>query len=106
MYGKAILRTVIVTTLLLLFLSQAATSILKRSNTWDESGHILAGYAYLKEGIDYIEPSHPVLGRLIAAVPLLFFDLKFEPEEVRAYSDPQSNFYPYSLEFLFENKVD
>lgn len=92
--------------LLLLFFLQAATSILKRSNTWDESGHLLSGYAYLKNGIDYLEPSHPVLGRLIPAIPLLFFDLKFEPNNISAQNAPWSNFYPYSLKFLFENNTD
>src|SRR3989338_1995574 len=96
----------IVFVLLLIFFIQAATSVLKRSNTWDESGHLLSGYAYLKNGIDYLEPSHPVLGRLIPALPLLFFDLRFEPDKVSAQNAPGSNFYPYSLKFLYENNTD
>ena len=96
----------IVFVLLLIFFIQAATSVLKRSNTWDESGHLLSGYAYLKNGIDYLEPSHPVLGRLIPALPLIFFDLRFEPDKVSAQNAPGSNFYPYSLKFLFENNAD
>ena len=96
----------IVFVLLLIFFIQAATSVLKRSNTWDESGHLLSGYAYLKNGIDYLEPSHPVLGRLIPALPLIFFDLRFEPDKVSAQNAPGSNFYPYSLKFLFENNTD
>jgi len=95
----------IVFVLLLIFFIQAATSVLKRSNTWDESGHLLSGYAYLKNGIDYLEPSHPVLGRLIPALPLIFFDLRFEPDKVSAQNAPGSNFYPYSLKFLFENNT-
>ena len=91
--------------LLFIFFIQAATSVLKRSNTWDESGHLLSGYAYLKNGIDYLEPSHPVLGRLIPALPLIFFDLRFEPDKVSAQNAPGSNFYPYSLKFLFENNT-
>lgn len=92
--------------LLSIFFIQAATSVVKRSNTWDESGHLLSGYAYLKNGIDYLEPSHPVLGRLIPAMPLLFFNLRFEPDKVTAQGAPGSNFYPYSLKFLFENNID
>ena len=80
----------IVFVLLLIFFIQAATSVLKRSNTWDESGHLLSGYAYLKNGIDYLEPSHPVLGRLIPALPLIFFDLRFEPDKVSAQKDRKS----------------
>src|SRR3989344_5176433 len=96
----------IVFVLLLIFFIQAATSIAKRSNAWEESGHLLSGYAYIKSGIDYLEPSHPVLGRLIPALPLLFFDLRFEPDKVSAQNAPGSNFYPYSLKFLFENNAD
>ena len=92
--------------LLFIFFIQAATSVLKRSNTWDESGHLLSGYAYLKNGIDYLEPSHPVLGRVVPAFPLLFYGLRFEPDKVKAQGAANSNFYPYSLEFLFENNVD
>ena len=92
--------------LLSVFFIQSTLSISKRSNTWDESGHLLSGYAYIKSGIDYLEPSHPVLGRLIPALPLLFFDLRFEPDKVSAQNAPGSNFYPYSLKFLFENNAD
>ena len=92
--------------LLSVFFIQSTLSISKRSNTWDESGHLLSGYAYIKRGIDYLEPSHPVLGRLIPALPLLFFDLRFEPDKVSAQNAPGSNFYPYSLKFLFENNAD
>ena len=47
-----------------------------------------------------------MLGRLIPALPLIFFDLRFEPEKVSAQNAPGSNFYPYSLKFLFENNTD
>src|SRR3990172_222036 len=105
-WEKKCYTLLIVFVLLLIFFIQAATSVLKRSNTWDESGHLLSGYAYIKSGIDYLEPSHPVLGRLIPALPLLFFDLRFEPDKVSAQNAPGSNFYPYSLKFLFENNTD
>ena len=100
--------TTIATVLILLsvFFLSTASSILKRSNTWDESAHLLSGYAYVKSGIDYLEPVHPVLGRLIPAMPLLLFDLRFEPEKVSAKDAPGSNYYPYSLKFLFENNAD
>lgn len=100
------LTIVLVSLLLSTFFIQATTSILKRSNTWDESGHLLAGYAYIKDRIDYLEPGHPVLGRVIPALPLLFFNLRFEPEKVIPQGMPNSNFYLYSLKFLFENNVD
>jgi len=82
------------------------TSIKEKSNTWDESGHLLAGYAFLKEGIDYLEPSHPPTGRLFSAIPLLFFNIKSDLQSVLPQKLIGSNFYPYSLQFLFENSVD
>ncbi|MBI5049222.1 MAG: glycosyltransferase family 39 protein [Deltaproteobacteria bacterium] len=104
--NKNHLIIILVFFLLSIFFIQATTSVLKRSNTWDESGHLLSGYAYVKSRIDYLEPSHPVLGRLIPALPLLFFDLRFEPGKVNAQNAPGSDFYPYSLKFLFENNTD
>jgi len=92
--------------LLILFFFNCATSIREKSNTWDESGHLLAGYAFLKEGIDYLEPSHPPTGRSFSSVPLLFFDVKSDLKSILPSIINGSNFYPYSLQFLFENSVD
>jgi hypothetical protein len=91
--------------LLILFVVQAFASALQKSNTWDESGHLLCGYAYLKRGIDWLEPSHPPFGRMLAAAPLLCFPLEDQLTEVRSQEAPDSNFYRSSLIFLFENRV-
>ncbi len=100
-------EALVVAGFLFIFLVQACTIALKKSNTWDESAHILAGYAYLSEGADYLSPlHHPVTGRLVTALyPYLFLDLDFDPR-VRPELEPASNFFPYSLKFLFENRTD
>jgi hypothetical protein len=90
---------------LVIFVVQAFTSALEKSNTWDESGHLLSGYVYLKKGMDWLEPSHPPFGRILATAPLLFFQLDDQLESVRPQEVRKSNFYPASLVFLFENRI-
>jgi len=105
-YHKNIFYYCSIVLLLILFFFNCVTSIREKSNTWDESGHLLAGYAFLKEGIDYLEPSHPPAGRSFSSVPLLFFDVKSDLKSILPSIIKGSNFYPYSLQFLFENSVD
>jgi 4-amino-4-deoxy-L-arabinose transferase-like glycosyltransferase len=103
--GRRPVVNLLVAFLLALFAVQAFTSALQKSNTWDESGHLLCGYAHLKQGMDWLEPSHPPFGRALAAAPLLLFSLDNRLEEVRAQDAADSNFYSASLSFLFENCV-
>lgn len=92
---------------LVLFTGLGSSIAARKSNTWDEPAHMLAGYAYLTEGMDYLSPlNHPVLGRSLSAIlPAVFLDLDFdatvEPEGAKG-----SRFFPYSLKFLYENKVN
>lgn len=92
--------------LLVVFITLSAFIAMKKSNTWDEPAHMMAGYAYLTEGMDYLSPlNHPVFGRSLAALfPALLLDLDFdvtvEPEGAAG-----SRFFPYSLEFLHENRT-
>lgn len=101
-------RIVISVALILALFVGLGSSIAKRkSNTWDEPAHILAGYAYVTEGMDYLSPlNHPVFGRSLSAIlPAVLLDLNFdktiEPEGAKT-----SRFFPYSLKFLYENNVD
>ena len=41
------------------------------SATFDETAHLPAGYAYLKTGDLRLNPQHPPLIKMLAAVPLL-----------------------------------
>ena len=47
------------------------TAALQESPTWDEAGHLVAGYAVVKAGDYRFSPDHPPLGRMIDALPLL-----------------------------------
>ena len=103
--GKSWVTYLLVALLLTIFAVQAFTSALQKTNTLDESGHLLSGYAYLKKGMDWLEPSHPPFGRMLATAPLLFLPLNDQLEGVRSQEDGNSNFYPASLVFLFDNLV-
>jgi hypothetical protein len=103
--GKSWVTYLLVALFLIIFAVQAFTSALQKSNTSDESGHLLSGYAYLKKGMDWLEPSHPPFGRMLATVPLLFFPLNDQLEGVRSQEDSKSNFYSASLVLLFENRI-
>ena len=103
--GKSWVTYLLVALLLIIFALQAFTSALQKSNTLDESGHLLSGYAYLKDGMDWLEPSHPPFGRMLATLPLLFLPLNDQLEGVRSQEAGNSNFYPASLVFLFENRI-
>jgi 4-amino-4-deoxy-L-arabinose transferase-like glycosyltransferase len=103
--GKSWVIYLLVASFLIIFSVQAFTSALQKSNIWDESGHLLSGYLYLKKGMDWLEPSHPPFGRMLATVPLLFLPLDHQLEGVLPQEAGNSNFYPASLVFLFENRI-
>lgn len=99
-------KNLIVAGALVFFILLSSAISLNKSNTWDESAHILTGYAYVKEGQDYIAPlHHPAFGRLLTGVlPAIMLNLDFKTDVLPEHA-PSSNFFPYSLKFLFENKA-
>ncbi len=54
------------------------TSSLNDSATFDEVAHIGAGYTYLKYRDSRLNPEHPPLMKDLAALPLMFLNLKFD----------------------------
>jgi len=53
-------------------------SSLNDSATFDEVAHIGAGYTYLKYRDSRLNPEHPPLMKDLAALPLMFLNLKFD----------------------------
>lgn len=47
------------------------STALQETQTYDEGIHLAAGYSYLKTGDYRINPEHPPLGKILAALPLL-----------------------------------
>ncbi|MFH1549868.1 MAG: glycosyltransferase family 39 protein [Planctomycetota bacterium] len=72
--------------LLAAFALQAITSISRKSVTTDEVAHLPAGYSYLKTCDFRMNPEHPPLIKVIAALPLLAMDVDggFDKEEWEA----------------------
>jgi tetratricopeptide (TPR) repeat protein len=62
-------------TFVLLFAFLIITSFLQKSPTVDEPMHLFAGYSYLKWGDFRANPEHPPLAKVLAALPLLAFDI-------------------------------
>jgi hypothetical protein len=65
-----------VAALLAVLLLQLAFSAQRNSITWDEDDHIYAGYMSWKHADFGLNPEHPPLVKLVAALPLLDMPLK------------------------------
>jgi 4-amino-4-deoxy-L-arabinose transferase-like glycosyltransferase len=61
--------------LLVLFL-QLALSVRQESIGWDEGDHLFSGYMSWKHGDFGLNPEHPPLVKLVAAIPLLSMQLR------------------------------
>lgn len=66
-------------TLLLVLAAELFFSIRHQSQTFDESAHLYAGYSYWKHRDFAINPEHPPLAKLVAALPLLPTHLDVQP---------------------------
>lgn len=74
--------------LLLVFAALASWCALRQSATWDETAHLSAGYSYLRWGDYRLNPEHPPLLKMLAALPLL--PLRPWPEAVAGETDSPS----------------
>ncbi|HEU5352797.1 MAG TPA: glycosyltransferase family 39 protein [Terracidiphilus sp.] len=65
--------------LLAILEAQLLLSVRQESQSFDESAHLYAGYSYLKRGDFGINPEHPPLVKMVAALPLLPLGLPVPP---------------------------
>jgi len=63
--------------LILIFGILAVTSMWNDSANYDERIHLPAGYSYITQKDMRLNPEHPPLVKDLAALPLLFLDIKF-----------------------------
>jgi len=68
-----------VSLLLVFFVTLSLSSTLDKSPTSDEGFHLVAGYSYLKWRDFRINPEHPPLAKVLAALPLLALDINDTP---------------------------
>ena len=71
--GRVLAACVVV--LLAAYAAQAITSMRRKSVTSDEMIHLAAGYTYYKTADYRINPEHPTLIKMLAALPLLTMDI-------------------------------
>jgi hypothetical protein len=92
-----------VTLLLCALFIQLTTSTHRNSLTWDEDDHIFAGYMSLKHGDFGLNPEHPPLVKMLAALPLLSMPLK---EPVLPGHFFKNDAFLGGKDFIFHNTVD
>ncbi|TSC74686.1 MAG: glycosyl transferase family protein [Parcubacteria group bacterium Gr01-1014_44] len=71
----------------------------------DEITHLPSGYSYWKTSQIILNPQHPPLVKLMASFPLLFMDLKFDPQDSNLIG-PARNEWAFGSNFLFSNEAD
>jgi 4-amino-4-deoxy-L-arabinose transferase-like glycosyltransferase len=89
--------------LLLVLEGQLLYSVRQESLTWDEGDHIFAGYMSLKHHDFGLNPEHPPLVKMIAAVPLQGMHLR-EPQLQNRYFKAEA--YLSGRDLIFQNDFE
>lgn len=85
-------ETILLAAIAFVFVALAITSSAQKSPTVDEPLHLFAGYSYLKWGDYWVNPEHPPLAKILAALPLLAIDIKDpRPQNASEQRMPQSD---------------
>lgn len=89
-----------VLTLLAIMAAEIVFSVRGESLSWDEGDHIFAGYMSLKTHDYGLNPEHPPLVKMVAALPLLPLALRVPPLQGRWY---KTEAYMDGRELLYRN---
>lgn len=89
--------------LLLVLEGQLLYSVRQESLTWDEGDHIFAGYMSLKHHDFGLNPEHPPLVKMIAAIPLQGMHLR-EPQLQNRYFKAEA--YLSGRDLIFQNDFE
>jgi 4-amino-4-deoxy-L-arabinose transferase-like glycosyltransferase len=89
--------------LIAIFWLQLALSVHRNSFTWDEDDHIYSGYMSWKHGDFGLNPEHPPLVKLVAALPLLHLPIKMPALQNRFF---KLEGFLGGKEFFFNNDAD
>ncbi len=74
------------------------------SPTSDETTHIPSGYTYIKTGELKLNPQHPPLVKILAALPLMLLHINFDSSDP-AFSSPLFDEWQFGKRFLVSNDV-
>jgi len=89
-----------VLSLLLIMAAEIVFSVRGESLSWDEGNHIFAGYMSLKTRDYGLNPEHPPLVKMVAALPLLPLALHVPPLQNRWY---KTESYMDGRELIYRN---
>ena len=89
--------------LLAILVIQLALTIRTESITWDEDDHLYAGYMSWKTGDFGLNPEHPPLVKMLAALPILNMPLRRPALQNREFKHEA---FLGGKEFLFKNDAD
>lgn len=98
---SAVLAALLLCVMGSLMLYRAATE----TTIVDETPHIAAGYSYALLQDYRLNPEHPPLLKMLAAVPLAFLDLSF-PTDSAAWTEKINGQWDTGIEFLFGGEND
>ena len=86
--------------LLLMMAAEIVISVQGESLSWDEGDHIFAGYMSLKTHDYGLNPEHPPLVKMVAALPLMPLTLRVPPLQNRWY---KTESYLDGRELIYRN---
>jgi len=92
-----------VCSLLAILLVQLVLTIRSESITWDEDDHLYAGYMSVKTADFGLNPEHPPLVKMLAALPILPMSLRMPALQNREFKHEA---FLGGKEFLFNNDAD
>src|SRR5438876_3518 len=98
-----VLSIAVLAVILLAFILQAMFAIPRLSSTTDEPVHIAAGYSYWQTRDFRLNPEHPPLAKLLAALPLLIVRPKFDISQPAWNAGAE---YEIGFRFLYGNNAD
>src|SRR2546427_8894181 len=86
-----------------IFCLQALLAIRRLSATSDEPIHLAAGYSYLQTRDFRMNPEHPPLAKLLAALPILALHPRFDTSKQSLKAAVEDAF---AVEYLYGNDSD
>ncbi len=96
----------IATGIVIISLVLAISSFWNDSLIVDEIPHVGSGYGYVKS-FDYrLNPEHPPLAKALAAIPLLFLDLKQEAFQTKFWLQDINGQWDFGRFFIFQSGND
>ena len=99
------LRTALLGSILAVFAIANLATMRVTTATSDETSHLPAGYTYWRTGDFRLNPQHPPLVKLLAALPLLALAPRLDPADPGWTASPPDE-WGFGFRFLYGNDAD